>query len=156
MKDFLIENGDVVISGNDILYVRDKELVRQKVSLVLQTNKGEWLLNADEGINFRVILIKNPNKDEILSTVLDGLKQIDETFVITDYKFEVIERHLILTFTAVNEHDEEISLAVGEITNNEQTYIVAALTAADAIRSANAIDAVCICDTDSLSIKDIL
>lgn len=156
MKDFLVKNGDVVISGNDIQYVRDKELIRQKVSLVLQTNKGEWLLNADEGINFSVILIKNPNEDEILSTVIDGLKQIDETFVITDYKFETINRHLILTFTARNEHEEEISLAVGEITRSERTFIVAALTAEDVIRSANAIEAVCICDTDSYKIMDIL
>lgn len=109
MKDLQVDaKGDLIISGNDLQLVRDKQLTAQKVRLILGTNKGEWLLNEDEGINFRVILTKNPNEDEILDTVRDGLRQIDETFVITEYKFETKQRHLTLTFKATNDSGETI------------------------------------------------
>lgn len=158
MKDLKIDNkGDLIISKHDLQYVRDKELTLQKTRLILSTNKGEWLLDVNEGINFRAILIKNPNQDEILSTVLDGLKQIDETFVITEHKFEMKQRHLILTFKAVNDSGEEISLAVGSAegtTADGETVdiLVCALTANDILNAGNAISATCICDTDSLTI----
>ena len=109
IKDLLVNsNGDIEIKNHDLQLVRDKQLTAQKVRLILGTNKGEWLLNEDEGINFRVILTKNPNEDEILDTVRDGLRQIDETFVITEYKFEIKQRHLTLTFKATNDSGETI------------------------------------------------
>ena len=38
--------------------VHGAELTRQTVECVLGTNKGEWSLNVDEGINFKNILGK--------------------------------------------------------------------------------------------------
>jgi hypothetical protein len=155
MKDLMVDSkGDLIISKHDLQFVRDRELTLQKTKLILSTNKGEWLLDVNEGINFRAILIKNPNQDEILSTVLDGLKQIDETFVITEHKFEMKQRHLILTFKAVNDNGEEISLTVGNITDGEMTNIlVCTLTANDILNAGDAISATCICNTDSLVIE---
>lgn len=147
MKDFLLTDaGDIRISNNDLMFVSGKELTLQKVRCILSTKKGEWLF-ANEGINTSVILVKNPNEDEILSTVLDGLKQINEDFVITEYEFKTIDRHLILTFSATA-GTETISLAVGEITSNEINYIIAATTAEKVIKSANAIQAICVSDAD--------
>lgn len=39
--------------------IEDNELLRQTVQTVLSTNKGEWVLNKDEGINYRNILGKS-------------------------------------------------------------------------------------------------
>lgn len=157
MKDFKIDsNGDIAIKNHDIQFVSGAELTAQKARLILSTNKGEWILNADEGIDFSVMLVKNPNKDAILDTVRDGLRQIDETFRITEYEYKTVERHLILTFKAINDNEEEINLSVGEITSNERTYIIAAINAEDVLRSAGAIEAVCVCDTDSYAVKSIL
>lgn len=154
MKDLHVNaSGDLIISGNDLQFVRDKELTAQKCRLVLATNKGEWLLNPDEGINFRAILVKNPNQDEIIDTVRDGLRQIDDTFEITEYKFETVKRHLILTFKAVNRSGEEIALAVGDaqgITSNGRTVdiLVCALNAEDVLNAGDAVSAMCICNSD--------
>lgn len=155
MKDLQVNaSGDLIITGNDLQYVRDKELTAQKCRLILSTNKGEWLLNPDEGINFRAILVKNPNQDEIIDTVRDGLRQIDETFEITEYKFETIKRHLIMTFKAVDESGEEIALAVGDaqgIAQDGKTVdiLVCSLSADEVLRAGDAIAAMCICSTDS-------
>lgn len=153
MKDFKVDNhGDLVIAKNDLQFVQDKDLTAQKCRLVLSTNKGEWLLNRDEGINFGAILVKNPNRDEIIDTVRDGLRQIDSTFEITEYTFEVIKRHLILTFKAKNDSGEEINLAVGDaqgIVNGQSvTLLVCAMNADEVLSAGDAISAMCVCNTD--------
>lgn len=154
IKDLLINSqGDIVISKNDIAFVSGKELTAQKVRLILSTNKNEWFLNPNEGINFGVILTKSPNRDEIIDTVRDGLRQIDSTFEITEYTFEIIKRHLILTFKAKNDSGEEINLAVGDaqgITADGQsaTVLVCALNADEVLSAGDAIAAMCVCNTD--------
>lgn len=156
MKDLQVDaRGDLVVTKNDLRFVSGKELTVQKARLVLSTNKGEWLLNADEGINFRAILVKNPNHDEILDTVRDGLRQIDETFEIVEHHFETVQRHLILTFKAVNDRGEEIALAVGDaqgITEDGETVtvLVCSIDANDVLNAGDAFKALCICNTDTL------
>ena len=153
MKDLQIDSrGDLIISGQDLQLVRDKELTAQKCRLVLSTNKGEWLLNPDEGINFRAILVKNPNEDEILDTVRDGLTQIDTTFRITEHKFETVKRHLILTFKAVNDSGAELSLAVGEVQGVQDgravTVLICTGDANEILTAGDAMTALSICQTD--------
>lgn len=59
MKGFALDaNGDLLIKKNDIQMIEGAELTRQTVKTVLSTNKGEWSLNIDEGINFKDILGK--------------------------------------------------------------------------------------------------
>lgn len=58
MTGFQLKNGDVVIENNEIQMVSDAELIRQTVETVLNTNKGEWFFDEDEGINFDNILGK--------------------------------------------------------------------------------------------------
>ena len=60
MKGFKLDsNGDVVIKENQIVMVGEKELLRQSIQQVLGTNKGEWSLNKEEGVNFYNILGKH-------------------------------------------------------------------------------------------------
>lgn len=66
MTGFQLKDGDVVIENNEIQMISDAELIRQTVETVLNTNKGEWFFNADEGINFENILGK---KKKVKSTI---------------------------------------------------------------------------------------
>lgn len=151
IKDlFIDDSGDIVIRNNDIQLISDKNLIIQKIRMILGTNKNEWLLNESEGINFGVMLVKNPNEDQILDTVLDGLRQIDETFNITSYSFETVKRKLLLKFTAKNVNDEEVNLTVGEFQGDNTTYIVCALDSETVLKSGNAIEAISICHTDGM------
>lgn len=157
MKDFALDSvtGDVIIKSKynkerDIQYTADdKSLTIQKIRMVLGTNKGEWELNKDEGIDFHVMLTKNPSYDQILSTVQDGLHQIDETLRITSYSFEVVERKLLMKFTASNDKEESVTLYVGEFTNSTTKILICAEDAETVLRSGTSLEALCICDTDN-------
>ena len=54
----LDEHGDVVIQNGVVQMVHGSELTRQTIKTVLGTQKGEWFLNWDEGINHDNILGK--------------------------------------------------------------------------------------------------
>ena len=54
----LDEHGDVVIQNGVVQMVHGSEVTRQTIKTVLGTQKGEWFLNWDEGINHDNILGK--------------------------------------------------------------------------------------------------
>ena len=59
MKGFaLTDNNDVAIQNNEIQMINGVELTQQTIKTVLQTDKGEWFLNENEGIDFNAILGK--------------------------------------------------------------------------------------------------
>ncbi len=62
MKGIKLINGDISITNNEIDMVEDSELTAQTISSVLSTNKGEWLFDANEGINFDNIFEKQQVK----------------------------------------------------------------------------------------------
>ena len=109
MQGFKLENGDIVIVNGDIQMVEDAELTRQTVESVLNTNKGEWWCDIEEGIDFHNILGKN-DEDTIQAEILDGLQQVDETFVLDSFTTSVDKRHLTATFTAHNADGEEVEV----------------------------------------------
>lgn len=101
MKNFrLDENGDVVIKNNDIAMTSDDDLLLQTIKTILGTNKREWFLNLNEGINFGNILKKNPEQDIVRDEVLSGLIQVDSSFYLTDFQYKVDGRKLTVDFTA--------------------------------------------------------
>ena len=84
MKGFMLKNGDLSISNGEIDIVEGAELTAQTIGSVLSTNKGEWLFNAEEGIDFDVILGKQrvkPNsstaKDTYYLNEISSLKSND-------------------------------------------------------------------------------
>ena len=108
MKGFSTHNGDVVVNKTTIEMVSDSELLRQKVERVLGTNKGEWSYDQNEGINFKVVLCKNPNADEIRATIEEALTRIDETFSITEFSLTMKGRVAEIAFRAANSDGEEV------------------------------------------------
>lgn len=75
MKGFMLKNGDLSISNGDIDIVEGAELTAQTIQQVLSTNKGEWLFNSEEGIDFGAILGKQrikPNSSSAKDTYYLG------------------------------------------------------------------------------------
>jgi hypothetical protein len=69
VKGFKLDsNNDVEIRNNHVQMIEGDELTAQTVQCVLSTNKGEWFLNPEEGINFRAILGKHTVKKESSTT----------------------------------------------------------------------------------------
>lgn len=104
------ENGDVVIENNEISIVVGESLVRQKVATVLRTSLQEWFFDWDEGIDRGNLLGKNTNEELARYEVEKGLLQVDSTFTITDFSYEVdrATRKASIKFKAQNENGEEV------------------------------------------------
>lgn len=117
MKDLQIDKvtGDLVINKNDLSYVKDDALIRQKAQLVLGTNKTEWEYDANEGIDFFTMLTKKPDKDKVFATITDGLQQVDEGIQIDEFEMSHIKRHLIVNFTAALSSGDSATFTVGQI-----------------------------------------
>lgn len=117
MKGFQMIDGDIVIENNEIQMVSGAELTRQTVETVLNTNKGEWFFDSDEGITFSNILgknqkIKSEYSDIVKSEILDGLSQVDSSFSISEFSadYNSTIRKLTAKFTAYNENGETVEV----------------------------------------------
>lgn len=111
MKTFKLDQyGDVVITNNKIEYVEGVELIAQTIKQVLNTNLGEWFNDKKEGIDFHVILTKNPNYDLIQDTINTAVQQVADSLNVkleTDnFTFDLKGRSLTITFLlTVNKKD---------------------------------------------------
>ena len=94
----------------EIEMIDGNELLVQTVESVIGTNKGEWVLNKDEGIHFKNLLGKKIDEEVIKNEVFQGLLQVDSSFFMTDFSVELDAetRKLKIHFSAVNDNGEEV------------------------------------------------
>lgn len=117
MKTFKLDQyGDVMITDNQIELVEGMELIAQTLKQVLNTNLGEWLGDEDEGIDFSVILTKNPNYDLVQDTINTAVQKVAESLEIeleTDnFTYDVSGRNLNIAFTLTANGEESTSIEV--------------------------------------------
>lgn len=116
MKGFETKDGDLLIVNNEVSMVEGKELTAQTIQSVLSTNKGEWLFDPDEGIEFSNILGQRSNLDEniVRNEIEQGVEQVDSALTIDEFhcEFDARTRGLAVAFTATTEDDESISATV--------------------------------------------
>ena len=93
MIGFKLYDGDLVITNNEIEQVEGDELTVQTIQHVLSTNKGEWLFDTEEGINFDSILGKKRLKK---GTAKDALyrREIADIRERENELFEALARRL--------------------------------------------------------------
>ena len=111
MKTFqLDEFGDVVIKNGEIQMVKDMDLVVQTLKQVLNTNLGEWFGDEEEGIDYRVILTKNPNYELIQDTMQTAVQSVADSLnmelEVDDFTFEEKGRELTIHFTIQNAKEQ--------------------------------------------------
>lgn len=115
MKSFAVdENHDVVIYNGILQLVEGSELKRQTAECTLNTKINEWFFNDELGIDFYAILSKRAVEDEtIKSVILDGLRQVDETFTIDKFAadFNKKNRKLKISFTASTEDGQTVTIS---------------------------------------------
>lgn len=105
------EDGDLIIENNKFKMVDGEELTRQKTQEIIGTNKGEWFLDWEQGINFDNLLGKGVTDDDVRNEIEDGLRQVDENLSLSTFTREVEKRKSTINFTAVNKkNNEEISV----------------------------------------------
>lgn len=78
MKTFKIQNGDLVFDGqNNLAMVEGREEEGQAIERALTTNKGEWFLNLDHGLEYAEIQGKGRDKEGIRLAVTEAIHQDD-------------------------------------------------------------------------------
>ncbi len=79
-----ITNGDLVITNNEIELVEGNELKRQTIQSVLSTNKGEWLFDTEEGIEFDNVLDRSA-ENVARAEIESGVEQVDNTLSVGEF-----------------------------------------------------------------------
>ena len=116
MQGFKLDsNGDVLIESGKISMTSGTDLTAQTLQTVAGTNKGEWFLNEDEGIDFDSVIGKGITEDMQRAEMSDACKQVDENLQLTEFHRELDKktRAATLYFTAVNQSGEEIRVERG-------------------------------------------
>lgn len=109
MKGFALdENGDLEIKKGAIQMTNGEALRNQKIQTVLGTNKGEWFLNIEEGVDFSKLLGRNRTEEEMRFEVERALRQVDESIVLDELMTEKRGRTLRVKFKAHTEKGETI------------------------------------------------
>ena len=115
MKSFsLNEKHDIDIQNNEIQLTEGSELTRQTAECTLNTKVGEWFLNDELGIEFESILGKGvPDDEEVKNVILEGLKQVDDTFRIDEFEtsYDYKKRRLTVNFTASTDSGRVIKIS---------------------------------------------
>ena len=114
MKGFALDNnGDIIIEKNKIKMIDGVDLINQTVKTVLGTNKTEWFLNIDEGIDFNNLLSKKKDDEIIRNEILQGLQQVDSSFVLETFNCDFNSKHrkLTISFTAKNSTGEVVEVS---------------------------------------------
>lgn len=112
LKGFkLDEKGDIVFENGNIALIEDNELKAQTLRTTMGTNKGEWFLNEDEGVDFGFLIGKGITDEMRLAQCADACRQVDEKLYISDYHSEVDKqtRASVLYFTARDDIDTVIN-----------------------------------------------
>lgn len=106
----LTQDGDIELYGGDIALVDGVKLEQQTIRTVLQTNKGEWYFNTDEGIDFYAILGKGNTEDMARSQVINGVHQVNPNRNIEDFTYKTNGRTAVIDFTAKEQGGSDIAL----------------------------------------------
>ena len=109
----LDKNNDILISNNQIQMINGSELTKQTAKTVIGTNKGEWCLNENEGINFKNILGKYETDEDVIKNEIEqGLSQVDSSFILTSFssEFDSNARKLNIAFQAKNNENEIVDI----------------------------------------------
>ncbi len=104
------ETGDIVLENGRIRCVEGAELAAQSVAKLLNTNRGEWWLNREEGLDFRTLLAKKPNYDLIQNEIQAALLRLDETFSMLAFSHRMDGRRLHIAFTAQARGGEPVTV----------------------------------------------
>lgn len=106
-------DGDLIINeqGELVMIDGDDELL-QSLRIGLNTNRGEWFLNPDLGIDFSLYVGKNPNEEEMRSDLSDGILQESRVDSVDEITFErdLSSRQQTISFKATKKTGEVITM----------------------------------------------
>ncbi|CAH1190288.1 hypothetical protein PAECIP111893_00258 [Paenibacillus plantiphilus] len=84
MQSLKLIDGDLVFDGGELQMIDGPEELAQSVRIALGTNKGEWWLDPDFGIDFSLFFGKDLSQEEMREEIRQALHQNDWISTVED------------------------------------------------------------------------
>ena len=97
------DTNDLMFDGqNNLSLVSDENEENQSLRAILSTNKGEWFLNSDIGIDYTLLQVKNPDLDLIKQEIYSAIMQEGRVSSVDslEVSFDSSKRKLSISFSA--------------------------------------------------------
>ena len=112
MKSFKLDNnGDLIIENGDFIMIDGRDELVQSINRILTTNKEEWFLSMNFGLDYKAIQGKGKDKEGIKLANKEAIfqdkrvKEVDIIDVIIDNN-----RHLKVYGTVIDNEGNVIEL----------------------------------------------
>lgn len=93
MKAFKVSsNGDLIIENGNLVMIDGNEELRQSIERILTTNKNEWFLDIEFGLDYQAIQGKGKSKESIKLAISEAIYQ-DSRIKSVDIKDIEIDRN---------------------------------------------------------------
>ena len=102
MKTFKIVDGDLVFDGQgNLVMVEGEDEIAQSIEMVLTTNKGEWFINLEHGLDYKAITGKGRDIEGIKLAITEAILQEERVSEVEKIDlFLDKDRHLKINVTA--------------------------------------------------------
>lgn len=117
MKTFRIQNNDLVFDGqNNLAMVEETDEKAQSIERILTTNRNEWFLNTEHGLEYSEIRGKGKSAEGIKLTIVEAISQDErvEDIEFVNVNIDRQKRTLTVDFRAIVENS---ALEGGEVIN---------------------------------------
>jgi hypothetical protein len=92
----LDENGDYVMVNGEFVIIEGDEQLTQEVRMAVQTNKGEWFLDVDEGLNRDALFAKKFDENNAKNSIIESLMRLSEPLSVETITFNRVNRLLLV------------------------------------------------------------
>jgi len=116
VKNFLLQDGDIVLINNDVQLVVDNTEIIKRIEFILNVAKGEWFLNPSVGMDREPIFSKIFNDTRARDSIIESVGQVEEVETVDNIIFIRIDRTLLVTM--------DITLKTGDTLQNVEVNIV--------------------------------
>lgn len=92
----LDENGDYIIENGSFVMIEGNEQLAQEVRIAVQTSKGEWFLDLDEGMNREALFAKKFDENNAKTSIIESLMSLSEPLSVESITFNRVNRLLLV------------------------------------------------------------
>ncbi|NNV04648.1 DUF2634 domain-containing protein [Brevibacillus sp. MCWH] len=105
-----IVDGDLVFENGDVVMVDGDEELAQSLQSVFQTNKGEWFLNSEHGLDRSPLLVKKFDEALAIDAISEATAQEERIQRIENVYFRREGRSLTVDATFIKEDGQPLQV----------------------------------------------
>ncbi len=96
-----MQNGDLVFENGDLQVIDGDEELEQSLKICTSTNKEEWFLDPEFGLDFFIILGRNPSESVLRNEILRALSNDPRVDTIENLSIDRSGRNMKVFYKAV-------------------------------------------------------